>query len=137
MFKFIERYKQFTVYLPLTVYWVTLFVFTSLPAAKLPNVGVNDKIEHLSAFFGLGFLLNLMFSYQETNQFLKKHFNLGTIALGLLYGAFDELHQKLVPGRSCDFYDWVSDSTGILIAVVCLFLVRKLSDVTSKAQALK
>jgi VanZ family protein len=33
------------------------------------------------------------------------------------YGALDEWHQVLTPGRSCEFYDWLSDATGAAIAV--------------------
>jgi VanZ family protein len=88
-------------------------------------VGVNDKIEHLSAFFILGCLINLMLFFQDGSKFLKKHFNVFTLFFGMLYGALDELHQKLVPGRSCEFNDWLSDSSGILIAICFVFLLRK------------
>jgi VanZ family protein len=36
-----------------------------------------------------------------------------------LYGASDELHQSFVPGRSCDAWDWASDTAGVtLVAAV-------------------
>ena len=33
------------------------------------------------------------------------------------YGATDEWHQYFVPGRSCDVFDWVADTTGAALAV--------------------
>ena len=34
-----------------------------------------------------------------------------------LYGASDEWHQYFVPGRSCEFGDWVADTTGAALAI--------------------
>ena len=33
------------------------------------------------------------------------------------YGATDEFHQLFVPGRSCDVFDWLADTTGAALAV--------------------
>ncbi len=133
MFKYLERRKEYLVYIPLTLYWVTLFIFTSIPSSRVPNVGINDKTEHSTAFFILGCLLNLMLYYQDGSPFLKKHFNIATIFFGFLYGALDELHQMFVPGRSCDIYDWLSDASGILIAVYVVFLLKKMDLRRSKS----
>ena len=43
------------------------------------------------------------------------------VALGVLYGASDELHQWFVPGRHADVRDWVADAVG---AVAGVFLYR-------------
>ena len=43
------------------------------------------------------------------------------MALGVLYGASDELHQWFVPGRNPDVRDWVADALG---AVAGVFLYR-------------
>ena len=34
-----------------------------------------------------------------------------------VYGVTDELHQYFVPGRSCDVFDWVADTTGACLCV--------------------
>lgn len=34
-----------------------------------------------------------------------------------VYGISDELHQYFVPGRSCDVFDWVADTTGACLCV--------------------
>ncbi len=33
------------------------------------------------------------------------------------YGVADELHQRFVPPRTCDVWDWVADTVGGAIAV--------------------
>ena len=52
------------------------------------------------------------------------------IALALLVGAVDEVHQSTVPGRSPDVYDWFADTAGILIAS---WVVLKMSKETVNA----
>ena len=37
------------------------------------------------------------------------------VALASLYGATDEFHQSLVPGRDADVVDWVADTLGAAI----------------------
>jgi hypothetical protein len=39
-------------------------------------------------------------------------------ALAAAYGVTDELHQRLVPGRSCDLFDWMADGAGAALAAV-------------------
>jgi VanZ family protein len=39
------------------------------------------------------------------------------VALGVLYGASDELHQWFVPGRNSDLRDWLADTVGVLAGV--------------------
>jgi len=41
-----------------------------------------------------------------------------TVAIGLvMFAILDELHQKLIPGRTCSIRDVASDVTGVLAAV--------------------
>lgn len=39
-------------------------------------------------------------------------------AVCLLYAALDEWHQNFVPGRSCQWQDWLVDAAGISLAVL-------------------
>ncbi|MFI5144557.1 MAG: VanZ family protein, partial [Ignavibacteria bacterium] len=45
-----------------------------------------------------------------------------------LYGASDEFHQYFIPGRDCEFFDWVGDTVGAILAVLAIkyFLSKKL-----------
>lgn len=53
-----------------------------------------------------------------------------SVALASLYGAADELHQLLVPGRSCDAADWLVDTVAAALgaAIVYALLVRHARD---------
>ena len=45
---------------------------------------------------------------------------------GLLYTAFDEVHQSWIPGRVGDVLDWTADAIGILLATALFYwLVKK------------
>lgn len=111
------KYRAQLLYIPLAVYWTAIFVFTSLPAAKSPSTGMGDKVEHFVAFFVLAVLLNLSLTSQGRFPFLRRHHRIFTIVIGFFYGALDEWHQIIIPGRDCNLYDWYSDAAGILLGL--------------------
>ena len=132
LFNILSNYTFLLVYLPLVVYWIGLFIFTTIPVESMPRLfEYQDKIEHFVAYGVLAFLLTLALSFQRrSNLFSSKAFLFAFIFI-LTYGAVDELHQLLVPGRYCDFYDWIADSIGgsLGIGLVYLFLSsRKAAD---------
>ena len=127
MFEFLEKRKIWFVYIPLAIYWLILFIATSLPVERLPNIGLNDKINHFIAYFILAVLVNLTLIFQRKSRFLFKKAPLVTIIIGLLYGAVDELHQIFVPGRFADTLDWMADGLGTVVGVlVVYYLINRL-----------
>jgi len=58
---------------------------------------------------------------------LKKHVFLFSSFIGIAYGLSDELHQKLVPGRTCDAFDFLADCLGVILVQtgIWLYLKRK------------
>jgi len=115
------------VYIPLAIYWIILFTATSLPIERLPSVGFNDKINHFLAYFILAVLVNLTLIYQRKSRFLFQKAPIVTIIIGLLYGAFDELHQIFVPGRFAETLDWMADGLGTIVGVlVVYYLISRL-----------
>ena len=126
MFEYLEQRKTWLVYLPLALYWIILFTATTLPGNQLPDLHLSDKIEHFSAFFILAVLLNLALIFQRKSFVLFKYAALVTIVITLFYGAIDELHQIFIPGRSADIRDWLADSTGVILGVFILNLVKSL-----------
>ena len=122
MLKYFEKHKKYLVYLPLFLYWVLILTLTSLPGADLPNVEINDKIEHLLAFSGLGFLLNLSLRIQNKFIIVKKFPAWFTVFIVSSYAALDELHQRFIPGRTCDILDWSADTIGVIIGVTIMTL---------------
>jgi VanZ family protein len=123
LFKFLELHKKHFVYLPLVFYWLLILTLTSLPGNELPDIKINDKIEHFLAYGGLGFLLYLSLRVQDKYSLLKKLPWLFSILVVALYGAFDELHQLFIPGRMCDIKDWIADMIGVIIGVVIMALL--------------
>lgn len=120
MFNFLERNKVLLVYLPLVFYWILLFTLTTLPTQSLPAVGVNDKLEHTLAYFGLSFLLYLTLLFQKKSVMLKKYAMLFTLLIVLFYGVLDEVHQLLIPGRSCELLDFLADMLGGILGIVVI-----------------
>jgi VanZ family protein len=48
-----------------------------------------------------------------------------TVILGVVYALSDELHQKLVPGRSADIFDFLADCIGVVVVQIILWLYFK------------
>ncbi|MDZ7623473.1 MAG: VanZ family protein [Ignavibacteriaceae bacterium] len=56
-----------------------------------------------------------------------KRLLIATIVICLFYGAVDELHQMLVPGRFAETWDWVADALGAFAGVLIVyFLINRL-----------
>ena len=120
MFNLLERHKVVLIYSPLIFYWILLFTLTSLPTQSVPAVGVNDKVEHLLAYFGLSFLLYLALLFQKKFVLLRNNAALFALLIVFAYGIIDELHQLMVPGRSCELMDFLADVFGGILGVITL-----------------
>ena len=123
MFEFLKKRKVWLVYIPLIIYWVILFIATSLPVERLPSIGFTDKINHFIAYFILAVLLNLTLIYQRKSQLLFEKAPIATIVICLFYGALDEVHQLFVPGRSAETLDWFADALGTTAAVLLIYFL--------------
>ena len=126
MFEYFEKRKKWLIYFPLVIYWLVLFTATTLPGNDLPSLGLSDKIEHFTAFFILAVLLNLALIYQRKSYFLFKNASIATIFITLSYGAVDEIHQLFISGRTADIRDWLADSTGVIVAVILLYVLKNI-----------
>ncbi len=113
----LETNKKWLIYFPLILYWLILFVATTLPSSDLPKTGVSDKVEHFTAYMILAVFLNLTLMFQNKYPKLKKKAWLYTLLFVLTYAALDELHQLFIPGRDCDLLDWMSDASGVLLGL--------------------
>lgn len=113
-----EKNNKSLFYASLIIYWIILFSATSIPADSVPTTGVSDKIEHFLAYFILTILLASTLFFQNKFTFIKKHYLLSTLIIASVYGIVDELHQLLVPGRSCELLDWLSDVGGVMLGII-------------------
>ncbi len=134
MFDFIEKYKRKLLYIPLAIYWIILLVLTTLPGRDLPKTGINDKIEHFTAYFFLGFLLSLTLLFQNKYYKIKKYFAFFAGFIIALYAALDEIHQLFIPGRDCDIFDWTADMIGASIGILLIIFLLKIFQYSQKSQ---
>lgn len=100
-----------------------MFVFTSLPAQKVPSVGMGDKFEHSVAYSGLSFLLSFTLRFQKRFKSLSSSYLLSALIIATIYGAFDEIHQLFITGRSCELNDFIADFIGALIGIAFAFII--------------
>jgi VanZ family protein len=78
-----------------------------------PGIVDFDKFAHFSVF---GLMATLVL-----RPFRGRHI-IWAVVIVSVFGATDELHQSLTPGRSMDFADWISDTTGAVVAVLAYSL---------------
>lgn len=75
---------------------------------------MSDKIVHFVMYVPLGFLLQRSL---PGGAWQGRQVMLSTL-YGALYGASDELHQLLVPMRSCSLGDWIVDVVAVAAGAV-------------------
>ncbi len=102
--------KRLLPWAPALAWAALLFVLSSRPSLPSPGVQHFDKAAHFGAYAVLGAFL--AFAAARTGWPLRL-----AAALGILYGASDEIHQMFVPGRSASVLDWLADAAGVLAAV--------------------
>lgn len=119
--------KRFLHWLPALLWAVTIFVLSSMP--KLPEVpqpkipGI-DKADHFAAYAVLGALIFL--ALQRTHELCVGRALLLAAIITSAYGATDEFHQRYVPNRSCDVWDWTADTLGgTIAATACAYESRR------------
>jgi VanZ family protein len=102
-------------------YWGALFVATHIPLPPLPASGMgSDKVAHVAAFAGLGFLTALWLSLEGRLTLSRTLLLLAVLAI---YGAIDEWLQQFV-GRFTDFDDWVADVSGAAIGIAVVWVLQ-------------
>lgn len=108
------------------IYALLIFVVSAVPSITPPTFVfvLEDKILHFIEYSIFSALLFLAF-FTSGKEFLKKHVFLISSLIGIAYAVSDELHQKFVPGRSCEFFDFLADSLGIIVIQIGIWLYLK------------
>ena len=81
--------------------------------STVTGMPLADKLDHLAEFAVLGALLRNAVSLYNPLPGVTPA--MCVLTLGACYGALDELHQSLVPGRSMQLSDWLADVVGIAL----------------------
>jgi VanZ family protein len=97
-----------------------IYFVSDLPTVTLPEQ-VSDKSGHVAAYAGLAIL-----AVRAVGGGLpcRVAFRVAGLALAIAgaYGAFDEIHQFFVPGRSSDITDWYADVAGAALGIGACWL---------------
>jgi len=115
--------KLFSFKLIALIYAGLIFVVSSIPKLVPPPLGfrLEDKVYHFIEYSIFSFLLFLAFSKAKTDFFKKNVFLLSSL-IGIAYAFSDEFHQRFVPGRSYDFFDFLADCLGIILIQAALWI---------------
>ena len=108
------------VYIPLGIYWIVLFILTSIPSNSLPSLGGIDKLEHFAAYAVLSFLIGLAANFQLVFTLKQIELYLVAFSIALTYALLDELHQIPIRGRYFDWWDLFANFIGILLGLATL-----------------
>lgn len=105
---------------------LTIIAGSSVPSKNIPAVFsfTPDKLIHCLEYAVLGFFLFRWLRLEHASYTLSR-ISLTSFFLGSLMGALDENYQRLIPGRSPDFWDWVLDAIGVLLSVLFLNYLAK------------
>ena len=112
----------------LLIAWgLTIIILSSIP--NIPTLKIHtakaefrlDYLMHFCEYGVLTFVAFLSFAGEEFKIRFRK-FMLITAFL-VTFAVLDELHQKLIPGRTCSIKDMTSDVTGILAAIIFTLLI--------------
>ena len=113
--------------------WIITIVLVSsvpsIPTLKIHAAKTEIRLDYLIHFFEYGvlaFMAFLSFAGKEFKMSYRK-FILITLCL-IMFAILDEFHQKLIPGRSYNIKDIISNISGILTALAfCVVVFRKIA----------
>jgi VanZ family protein len=112
------------------VWLIALLVLTYYPDLPETDVRIGDawfRTDYMghAGFYGILVLLFLLWQ-RAYRKFLNKRFIIWTLAGGILLGAFTEVTQHFIPGRSFNPFDLMYNCLGIVCGIVAhYFLTNK------------
>jgi VanZ family protein len=101
----------------LCVYWIILFILTTVPSDALPSISGFDKLEHFTAYTVLTFMIGLAAHFQSIFNFKKNDLYLVVFSITATYSILDELHQIPIRGRYFDWLDLLANYVGIFVGL--------------------
>ena len=104
-------------WLPVLAWMVVILFGTSVsPPPGLPMLGGGDKLAHGVAYAVLGLLL--LRAFRSVSRWAAPRALFASLLVGGSYGVLDELHQALLPTRTCSAADLLADLVGLTAAVM-------------------
>jgi VanZ family protein len=122
--------KKIALKLPAVIIVFTItFLSSQSTLPGMPTFPGADKVMHFAAYAALAAFIGLWFSRESWLKKPLRNFIVCT-AIASVYGALDELHQYFVPGRHCDFWDWVADTLGAAAGSLFILLASRILEKT-------
>ena len=114
--------KVFKYWLPVIIWAIAIFLFSSLPTAPITKVYWWEFVIKKSAHvFEYAVFTILMYRALKESGVEKKEAGVYSVILALLYGISDEFHQSFTPGRDPRIRDVFFDTIGAVLAVYCIW----------------
>lgn len=87
-------------------YAAAILALSSIPGSSFPSgkIFTYDKVIHFVEYMGFAIFLSEAFEYKRSIVLV--------ISVAILFGAFDEAYQSIIPGRDLSVADWIADSLG-------------------------
>jgi VanZ family protein len=114
-----------TVRLPLLLWAAIMLAVSSTPGTHLPKIRLFswDKLAHFGEYAVLAFLAARYFLAVRTLPIAVAARVAGVSVL--LFAVADELHQVLIPNRTCSWQDLVADTMGTAVGLMVFILLRQ------------
>ncbi|MBI2337303.1 MAG: VanZ family protein [Deltaproteobacteria bacterium] len=116
---FATKQSNLLKFLPALAYAILLFYLSS--GVRTTPAQINDKILHIMAYGGLGFLV--AYGIQGTSNFKALAIIFIAGLLSTLYGVGDEIHQYFVPGRFYSYGDMIADAIGSFLGAMAFLIL--------------
>jgi VanZ family protein len=126
MLKLIIFLRPFARYL-LIAWLLTIIIVSSIP--NIPTLKIHTtraviRLDYLMHFCEYGILTFMAYLSFAGNEFRIGYRKFILIAASLIvFAVLDEFHQKLIPGRSFNVKDIMSNITGILAVTIFILVV--------------
>jgi VanZ family protein len=99
-----------------------IFAASSVPGTQLP-ARIWDKLVHFTVYAVLGMLFTLPLARGRLSNVTLRTASFA-LALSVLYGMSDELHQRFTPNRTSDPMDVVADTLGAAAGILLIVAAR-------------
>ena len=95
-----------------------MFLLSSTPGDDLPSIDIPffDKIAHAAEFLVFGALVFRAHT-RSYPRMRAEGAAVISLSLAVAYAAFDEWHQRFIPGREVDLTDLFANVAGILVGI--------------------
>jgi VanZ family protein len=122
----------------LLIAWILTIIIVSsipnIPTLKIHTAKSEIRLDYLMHFCEYGVLTFMAFLSFAGREFKIAGGKVILIAISLiLFAVLDELHQKLIPGRSYNIKDIMSNVTGIVaVTILAMLIFRSIGNILKK-----